>query len=151
VYGLIGDGIDFDNMQPGNQLQLQGFMDYKLGRHFQLRLDHKFERFNVKGGRLYTANASYFRFLYQFNRRAFLRAILKYVDYKYNTGLYSFPIDPRDPRDRRLFCQFLFAYEINPQTVLYLGYSDDYYGCQNIPLIQTNRTFFLKIGYALVL
>jgi len=148
VYGLVGDGIDFDNMQAGNQLQLQVFMDYKLGRHFQLRLDHKFERFNVKGGRLYTANASYFRFLYLFNRRAFLRAILKYVDYKYNTDLYSYPIEPRD---KHLFCQFLFAYEINPQTVLYLGYADDYYGYQNIPLIQTNRTFFLKIGYALVL
>ncbi len=148
VYGLVGDGIDFDNMQAGNQLQFQVFMDYKLGPHFQLRLDHKFERFNVKGGRLYTANASYFRFLYLFNRRAFLRAILKYVDYKYNTDLYSFPIDPRN---KHLFCQFLFSYEINPQTVLFLGYSDDYYGYQNIPLIQTNRTFFLKIGYALVL
>ncbi|MDQ1351766.1 MAG: hypothetical protein QG657_2071, partial [Acidobacteriota bacterium] len=60
VYGLIGDGIDFDNMQPGDQVQLEGFVDYKLGRHLQFRLDHKFEHFNVKGGRLYTANASFF-------------------------------------------------------------------------------------------
>lgn len=148
VYGLIGDGIDYSNMRPGNQLQFQAFLDYKIGSHFQLRLDHKFELFKEQGERLYTANASYLRFLYHFNRRAFLRAILKYVDYKYNSDLYTTPIDPRN---KHLFCQFLFAYEINPQTMLYLGYADDYYGYQNIPLTQTNRTFFLKIGYALVL
>jgi hypothetical protein len=35
--------------------------------------------------------------------------------------------------------------------VLFLGYSDDYFGFIDIPLKQNNSTFFLKIGYALVL
>jgi len=59
-------------------------------------------------------------------------------------------IEP-DPQRRRLFVQFLFSYKINPRTVLFLGYTDDYYGFRGIPLTQNNRTFFLKIGYALVL
>ncbi|UCH94101.1 MAG: carbohydrate binding family 9 domain-containing protein [Candidatus Aminicenantes bacterium] len=146
--GLMGDGIDFDNIQPGNRFQLGGTVRLRLGRHLDLMLDHKFERFNVDAGRLYTANISYLRLVYYFNRRTFLRSILKYVDYKYNTGLYSFTLDPRD---KHLFSQFLFSYEINPRTVLFLGYSDDYYGYHTVALTQSNRTFFVKVGYALVL
>lgn len=146
--GLMGDGIDFDNIQPGNRFQLGGTVRLRLGRHLDLMLDHKFERFNVDAGRLYTANISYLRLVYYFNKRTFLRGILKYVYYKYNTDLYGFPIDPRF---KHLFSQFLFSYEINPRTVLFLGYSDDYYGYHTVALTQSNRTFFVKIGYALVL
>lgn len=146
--GLLGDGIDFDNIQAGKRFQLEGTVTLRPGRHLDLILDHKFERFNVDAGRLYRANISYLRLVYYFNKRTFLRGILKYVDYKYNTDLYGFSIDPRF---KHLFSQFLFSYEINPRTVLFLGYSDDYYGYHTVALTQSNRTFFVKIGYALVL
>jgi hypothetical protein len=54
-----------------------------------------------------------------------------------------------DPEYRRLFMQFLFSYKLNPRTVLFLGYSDNYLGLLDVPLKQSDRTFFLKIGYAL--
>jgi hypothetical protein len=146
--GQLGDGIDLDNIQAGNRVQLGSTITLRLGRHLDLMLDHKFERFNVDAGHLYTANISYLRFVYYFNKRTFLRTILKYVDYKYNTSLYGFPIDPRF---KHLFSQFLFSYEINPRTVVFLGYSDDYYGYHTVALTQSSRTFFVKIGYALVL
>jgi hypothetical protein len=146
--GLMGDGIDLDNIQAGNRFQLGGTVILRLGRHLDLMLDQKFERFNVEAGRLYRANISYLRLVYYFNKRTFLRGILKYVDYKYNADLYVFPIDPRF---KHLFSQFLFSYEINPRTVLFLGCSDDYYGDHIVALTQSNRTFFVKVGYALVL
>ena len=107
-----------------------------------------YESLNVEAGRLYTANVSYLRLVYQFNRRTFLRTMLQYVYYKYNPENFLFPIDPEE---KRFFSQFLFSYKINPRTVLFLGYSDNYYGSRELPLAQTDRTFFLKIGYALVL
>jgi hypothetical protein len=146
--GLLGDGIDYANVRAGNQLYLNGFISYKFKRHLELWLGHKFEHFNVDAGRLYRASISYVRLIYHFNRRTFLRAILEYVNYKYNTDLYTFPVEPDY---KHLFSQFLFSYQINPRTVLFLGYSDDYYGYQKVPLTQSNRTFFVKIGYALVL
>lgn len=146
--GLLGDGIDFDNIRPGNRLQLGGTVKLKLGRHLEFLLNQQFERLNVDSGRLYTANISYLRLVYHFNRRFFLRTILKYVDYRYNPEHYLFAIDPED---RHLFSQVLLSYELNPRTVLFLGYSDDHYGYENIRLTQANRTFFVKIGYALVL
>jgi hypothetical protein len=145
---IFGQQIDFSNIRQGKRLMLYPGLNVKMGRHFSLNLDHIFERFNVDAGHLYTANVSNLRLVYQFSRRAFLRTILQYADYKYNTELYTFPINPIY---RHLFSQVLFSYKINARTVLFLGYSDDYYGFDEISLTQNNRTFFLKIGYALVL
>lgn len=144
----IGDSIDFSNCRQGRQFTLNSIVTYKAGRHFSMSLNHVFQRFKVDAGRLYTANVSNLTAIYQFSRRAFLRTILQYVHYDYNAGNYTFPINPKF---KHLFTQVLFSYKVNPQTVLFLGYSDDHYGYLQTPLTQTNRTFFLKIGYALVL
>ncbi|UCH95707.1 MAG: carbohydrate binding family 9 domain-containing protein [Candidatus Aminicenantes bacterium] len=154
--GIIGDQVDFTNVQQGNRVHLNPIIEYKWGKHLMLRLDHIFERLNVDAGRLYTANLSNFLIVYQFNRRLFLRTILQYAHYDRNPELYTTRVDPKY---RHLFSQVLLSYKINPQTVLFLGYSDDHYGYQqiyqnqylHIPLTQSNRTFFLKIGYALVM
>lgn len=146
--GVLGDGIDFDNIRQGNRFQLSGFVKLKFGRHLEMALNHTYERFKVDAGKLYTANISYSRLVYHFNRRTFLRVFLKYIDYKYNTDLYIASIDPDF---EHLFSQVLLSYKINPRTVLFLGYSDDYYGDQTVALTQSNRTFFIKVGYALVL
>ncbi len=144
----VGRSIDFANLQGGDRLQLEAFFNLKLSRRLDVSLDHIYERFNVSGEQLYTANVSFLRFVYYFSKRIFFRSILKYVHYKYNSGLYSFPIDPLY---KHLFSQVLLSYEINPRTVVYLGYSDDHYGYQHIRLTQSNRTFFVKLGYALVM
>lgn len=143
-----GDHIDFTNSQPGTRFFINPGFVYNIGRHISLELDHLYERFDVDAGRLYTANISYLKLVYQFNRRAFLRSILQYVDYRYNTENY---IVTTDPESKHFFTQVLFSYKINPQTMLFLGYSDNHYGYSLIPLTQSNRTIFLKIGYALQL
>jgi len=102
----------------------------------------------VKGERLYTANVSNFKIVYQFTKRMFLRSILQYVDYNRNLNLYDFDVETNT---KRLFTQLLFSYKINPQTVLFLGYSDNHFGDENTDITQTDRTFFTKIGYAWVL
>ncbi len=144
----FGNQIDFDNTRQGSNIIFNPGMVWKAGRHISIDLDHVMEWFKVDVGRLYTANVSNLKLVYQFNSRAFLRAILQYVNYNYNVDHYTFPLDTRF---KSLFSQVLFSYKINPQTMLFLGYSDDHYGFGHIPLRQTNRTFFLKIGYALVI
>jgi len=56
-----------------------------------------------------------------------------------------------DSEQKSFFIQLLFSYKINPRTVLFLGYSENYFGDQGIRLTQSDRTFFLKLGYAWVL
>ncbi len=142
----FGDQVDFANIRLGEIFSITPQLELKLGSHLYTNLGHNFEKLEVEGGRLYTANLTNLKLVYQFNKRTFLRTILQYADYRFNSGLY---LDSRDPRYRNLFSQILFSYTINPQTVLFLGYSDDYYGYQFIPLTQNNYTIFMKIGYAL--
>jgi len=78
-----------------------------------------------------------------------VRAITQFFDVHRNPALYTFVIASKD---QQVFNQFLFSYKINPQIVLFLGYSDSYTNNPvNLDLARTNRTFFFKVGYAFVL
>jgi hypothetical protein len=145
---ILDDHIDYENTRPGKRVQLNPVIGCNLGRHIKLNFSYFFERLNVKGGRLYTANIGNTSIIYQFNRRTFLRSVLQYVDYNYNAHLYTFEIEPRY---KHLFTQFLFSYKINPRTVLFLGYSDNYLGNHKYKVTKNDYTFFVKIGYALQL
>lgn len=143
--GNFGDRIDYANTRPGQRVRLNPSIVFKPGRHMRIELGHIYERLNAAGSQLYTANISQLTAVYHFNTRTFFRAILQYVDYDYNVENYTFSIDPRY---KHLFSQLLFSYRINPRTVLFLGYSDNYFGNQDFSLAQNDRTFFAKVGYS---
>ncbi|HEY7213709.1 MAG TPA: hypothetical protein VIC28_03715, partial [Thermoanaerobaculia bacterium] len=144
---VTGDEIDFANTRPGDTLQLEGFMQMRVGRSLDLQFDYLVQQLDVKGGQLFDARLAQTRAVYQFNVRTFVRAILQYQDLSRNTDLYLRPVRPEE---KELFGQFLFSYKLNPQTVLFLGYTDGRFGVQGVDLTQTDRTFFLKVGYALL-
>jgi hypothetical protein len=110
-------------------------------------LSHAYEKLDVAGGRLYYAHAGRLKAVYQFNLRSFFRAIVQYVDYRRDADLY---IEDVDPKTQNLETQLLFSYKVNPQTVLFLGYSDLHLGDQDFELTQSDRTLFAKVGYAWV-
>ncbi|MEO8034951.1 MAG: hypothetical protein ABI837_11020, partial [Acidobacteriota bacterium] len=118
---------------------------WNAGKHLRLQLDDSYERFDVDEGRLFTANLTQLRATYQFNNRTFVRWIGQHLDVKRNPNLYTFNVDSRN---QHFFDQLLFSYKINPLTVLFLGYSDNYLGDAQTNLTQQNRTLFMKVGYA---
>ncbi|MDH5406070.1 MAG: hypothetical protein OEX80_05980, partial [Candidatus Aminicenantes bacterium] len=148
LFGQIGDSIDYVNSRAGDFLYLRPSVEFKLGRHLNVNLRHDLERLSTMGDEIYQANLTQANLVYNFNVRTFVRAILQYRDVVRTPNLYLFPVEPKS---NTLFTQFLFSYKINPQTVLFLGYSDNYLGLHRIDLTQTDRTFFVKIGYAWVL
>ena len=145
----LGDAIDYENTRQGSHIELSPEIEYRFGAHLTIWLDHTFERLNVAEGRLYDANISRVKFVYQFTKRTFVRTITQYVNYNRNISLY----EDNDviAHEQDFLNQILFAYKINPQTVFFLGYSDNYSGDENVSVIQTNRAVFAKIGYAWVL
>jgi hypothetical protein len=143
-----GDAIDYDNGRAGTSLNLEPVVGCKLGKHFYAMLSHSYEHMNIGEERLYTANVSYLKGIYQFNRRAFLRAILQYADYRYEPEMY---VDDVDPEWQHLASQVLFSYKLNPQTVLFLGYSDNAFGEEGVDLTRSDYTLFAKVGYAFAL
>jgi hypothetical protein len=144
-----GNKIDYEHTRQGTYVELNGEIVYHIGRHLKTELLHTFERMRVDVDRLYIANISQLKAMYQFNKRTFLRVITQLVHYDRNTDLYE--DEDTNSVEQSIFNQILFSYKINPQTVFFLGYNDNFDGDQDIDLIQTNRTVFAKIGYAWVL
>jgi hypothetical protein len=150
--GTAGDGVDYTNNRPARQLTVSPSAELKLGRHLNAKLDHTFQRLNVDGGRLFEANLSQLRLIYNFNVRTFVRGIFQYLDLNQDPALYDPAIRPFiDAKTQTFFTQLLFSYKLNPQTVLFLGYTDNRLGTQDLSLSQTDRTFFFKVGYAVVM
>lgn len=149
MFSRFGDQIDFANTQPGEELMLNPEVSLNLGLRVRADVDYTFQRMNVEEGRLFEAHLSQMRLVYQFNIRTFVRAIVQYSNVDRDTSLY---IDEDvEPNTQDLFTQFLFSYKLNPRTVVFVGYSDTREANQDISLIQSNRTFFLKLGYSWVL
>jgi uncharacterized protein DUF5916/cellulose/xylan binding protein with CBM9 domain len=147
--GRVGQEIDYDNAQQGRILRLRPQASVNAGRHLFFDLSDNYQTLDVHGGRLFRVHLAELRATYQLNVRTFVRVITQYQDLVRDPSLYTFPVGEES---RDLFNQLLFSYKLNPQTVLFLGYSDSYFGpdSQGQSLAQSNRTFFAKVGYALV-
>ncbi len=143
-----GDQVDFANGRQAQQLRLDPSLRLHLGRHLRVNLDHSYEKLDVDAGHLYTARLSQIRATYQFGVRTFARWIAQYQDIERNPAAYESEVDVQS---RSWFNQVLFSYKINPQTVLFLGYSDRSLGDQDITLTRESRTVFFKVGYAVML
>jgi hypothetical protein len=155
--GTTGGAIDFSGARKAEQVRLSPFVSWNGFDRLALELNHTYQKLDVDPGRLFTANLTQGRAVYHFNRRTFVRAILQYTDVDRNAltnpGITNL-------ETRRLFSQYLFSFKINPQTVLLAGYSDNQIGLptaglNTLPLrtdlSRTDRTFFLKLGYAWVM
>jgi hypothetical protein len=81
-----------------------------------------------------------------------VRGIFQYRGIDYTPENFSFPVPDRT---EQLFTQLLFSYKVNPRTVVFVGYSDNYRGFDQDPLqvdlTQSDRTIFVKLGYAWIL
>jgi len=143
----FGDWIDFAHVQPAERMTLRPSVRYLFGRHFSLNLAHIYSLLDVAGGRLFRIHAPEVRVIQQFNAKAFVRLILQYTDIQRDPTLYTSVVDANT---QTLLSQFLFSYKISPQTALFAGYMDNQLGTDAYDLTRTDRTFFLKLGYAWV-
>jgi hypothetical protein len=145
MFANAGETIDFSNSRAAEFVLLEPAVEFSVGRHAAGRITHTFQTLDVAGGELFEANLTQARLMYFLNLRTFVRAIVQYQDVERNTALYLSEVEPET---EDLFTQFLFSYKVNPQTVILAGYSDNHTGLRNVDLTRTDRTFFLKLGYA---
>ena len=148
LFALVADAIDFANSRPADELQLNPALEAKIGRHVNVGLDHLVQKLDVEGGQLFEANLSQLRLVYNFNVRTFVRGIFQRLYVERDPDLYLAEVEPET---ETLFTQLLFSYKLNARTVLFLGYSDNQLGLQDVSLTRTDRTLFFKIGYAWIL
>lgn len=141
-----GASIDFRNERKAEFWTLSPTAEVNIGRHVHGELTWTRQTFRTEDGqRIFTIDLPQARLLYHFNRRAFVRAILQYRDVEREPAQYRVPVDAQS---RGFLSQLLFSYRIDAQTVLLIGYSDNYAGTDQVDLTRTQRALFLKVGYA---
>lgn len=143
--GVYGDAVDYTNARHASQLLLLPFAEASFGKHINLNLSHTLQRLDLKGDRIFVANLSQIRLVFNFSTKLFVRAIVQYLHVSRNPDLY---LIPTEAETQTFFTQLLFSYKLNPQTVFFLGYSDNSLGLNGLDITMTDRTFFVKIGYA---
>ena len=143
-----GDSIDTYNTRLGKEFNFGPQIELRVGKHFKLDLRHNYQKMEIDGKRLYSANLTNLRFTYQFNIRSFLRVIAQYSDTKRDPLLYVAP-EFINSRSKYITSQVLYSYKINPQTKFFIGYSDAGFQDYELSKIEkTNRTLFTKFSYA---
>jgi Domain of unknown function (DUF5916)/Carbohydrate family 9 binding domain-like len=149
LYVQGGETVDVNNNQPADELLLNPTVELKLGRHVNLGLDHFLQRLESGGKEVLTANLSQLKLIYNFNPRMLVRGIFQYLAVDRDPAQWRFPVEAET---ETLFSQLLFSYKLNPLTVLFVGYADNRLGLndglQDYSLTQTDRTIFVKLGYA---
>ncbi len=140
-----GDAIDYAGNRAGDRWRVAPGLTWNVGRHLYVQLDLAREALRVPGGTLYRADVHQGRFVWFFDVRTFVRAIVQWTDVQRNRGFYPYEVDSRS---RRLFTQLLFSYKVNPRTVFYAGTTDTRLGDERVDLLAAARTYFVKLGYA---
>ncbi|MGH9441914.1 MAG: DUF5916 domain-containing protein [Thermoanaerobaculia bacterium] len=151
ISGELGDQIDYANARPGSGGNLTLSARVQPQDHLELRIDEALAWLNEDAGdgnrrRLFTAVVHRLKATYNFTNRTFVRAIGQYVREDRNPSLYADP--PATRRDASFSGSLLFAYKLNWQSVLFLGYGDNQVLDARYDLTRHDRQLFLKVSYA---
>jgi len=147
IWTRVGDQVDFDNTRLGDEIRLEPYVRWNIGRHLMLRYNGVLLNLDRKdGAKIFDAAVHDVRLTWQFSVRSFLRLTTQFQDVRRNPDSYDEVVD-RHSRD--VGRQLLYSYKINPQTVFFLGYSDALVDDDDLGgLTTSDRTWFMKIGYA---
>jgi len=144
-----GEAIDYTNSRMADQRRVQPQIDWNATRHLLVRLRYTNDRLSATDGpTIFHASLTDLRLTWQFNVRSFVRLTLQDQDVERNVDLY---VDRllTDPSTSSLATQLLYSYKLNPQTVLFAGYSDNQLEDDlTRELEKTGRTLFFKLSYA---
>jgi hypothetical protein len=143
----MGDQIDYDNTRLADERAFEPSINWNINRNLLLRLQGVFASLDTKQGeKIFEAGVVDARLTWQFSVRSFLRLTVQQADTSRNPDAYLEPVESETQDVGR---QLLYSYKINPQTVFFLGYSDQFLDDDSLnKLTVSDRSVFMKIGYA---
>lgn len=145
-----GDTIDFANNRPGTNTRFRPGISWDVMDNLALDFAWEYRRLEVDQGELFNASLGDLRLNWQLSLQSFLRISSVYTDIQRNPSLYLYSTP--DSEDKGLFNEILYGYQLNPQSVFYLGYSDGFRQDDDIDrLTQDEQTLFMKLSYAWLL
>ncbi len=150
VDGWVGQEVDFTNSRLGRGATINLSASLHPTNHLELALlqDQRWLNVSIGGSgaeRLFLERISRVKGTYTFTARSFARVIAQYVSTDRAPRLYLSPVTAADGT---LTGTALFAYKLNWQSVLFVGYGDDRELSDLNRLEQSDRQFFVKLSYA---
>jgi hypothetical protein len=150
VDGVVGEEVDFAHSRLGRGGTVNMSATLNPTNHLELALVENVRWLNVGDGeargRLFAVRVSRVRGTYTFTARSFTRVIAQYVSTERNPALFLSTV-PR--RSGTFIGSVLFAYKLNWQSVLFIGYGDDRELSTAERLERSGRHVFVKISYAI--
>ncbi len=148
--GSAGEQIDFDNSRTGTGADIALGLTVRPTPHLELVLNESLRWLDVRSGgekqRLFTARVDRLRVTYSFTSRLFIRAIGQYEVTRRDPALYLAEVTRKDAR---FSGSGLFAFKLNWQSVLFLGYGDNrVFSDMTGSLEPEVRQAFVKFSYA---
>ncbi len=148
--GWVGQQVDFANVRLGRGASISPFATIRPTDHLQLNFSGGVQWLSVPQGsgedRLFTSQIERLRATYTFTSKMFLRTIVQNQRTNRDRSLYTFRVNQHGGS---LASQLLFAYKLNWQTVMYVGYGDVRgVTAEEARFEPLNRSLFLKVSYA---
>ena len=150
-FAKLADQIDFANTRLADQVVIEPSFSWNISRSLLARVNSVFVSLDTKEGeKIFDASVIDARLTWQFSVRSFLRMTIQHSEVDRNLSAYDADIvDDYDANSKNVGRQLLYSYKINPQTVFFLGYSDQYVDEDDLDgLTISDRSLFMKIGYA---
>ena len=146
----FGQDLDFNNARNSGLVRLGPWIDFRIGHQTNLEFDYTFKRLTYEGQRVFREQIGEVKALYYLSRRAYARVLVQIRDLVRDPALYR---DPVTEGQTTVATQLLFSYKLNPQSVLFVGYSDDSIDERentdpSLGLVRMTRAFFFKLSYA---
>jgi Domain of unknown function (DUF5916)/Carbohydrate family 9 binding domain-like len=147
----FGQDIDFANARPAHGITLNLEARLRPTDHLDVDLIENTRTLRVDAPfgpreRLFVQRVSRVRGTYTFTARLFVRAIGQYVATTRDPALYTFAVDRRSGD---FSGSALFAYKLNWQSVVFVGYGDDRDLSEERRLRPVDRQLFVKLSYAI--
>ena len=145
IEGDVGEAIDYDGARVGRGGDVNVSATIRPTSHLSLVFSGERSWLNLSEGSLFTADTVYMKSTYTFSARSFLRIIAQWLETRRNPALYPYEVPGHDGG---LTGSVLFAYKLNWQSVLYVGYGDNRVLIPQHGFQPADRQVFLKISYA---
>ena len=149
--GRFGQEVDFANDRRGDGMTINTRTEVRPTDHLLLTLFANRRTLDVdaengRSGRLFTADVLRLRANYTFSAKSWLRLIGQWVRTERDPLLYTFAVRPED----EFFSgSAVFAYKLNWQTVLFVGYADNRaFEDERGDLAPADQSVFFKVSYA---
>ncbi len=149
IQGNYGEQADVTNVRVGTGGTVTLTALVRPAEHLGLDLlaERQWLDETVDGrhGRLFTADVARVKATWVFSARTLVRLIGQYVDVRRDPSLWNNVVTAREGS---FAGSALFAYKLNWQTVVFVGYGDNRTLQESGDLTRADRQFFLKLSYA---